>query len=54
MDIALLKKDVVSQLWLEYIKTTEYKNGATKAIPSHFKIVELREKEGLKMIYRLA
>lgn len=51
MDTALLKRDVISQLWSEYIKTAEYKSGATKAIPSHFKIVELREKEGLKIIY---
>jgi hypothetical protein len=51
MDTALLKRDVISQLWSEYIKTAEYKSGATMAIPSHFKIVELREKEGLKIIY---
>lgn len=51
MDTALLKADVIPQLWSEYTKTVEYKNGAAKAIPAHLQIVELREKEGLKMIY---
>lgn len=51
MDIALLRKDVISQLWAEYRKTHEYRSGLTKAIPPHHIIVEKREKLGLKMIY---
>lgn len=52
MDIALPKEYVIDKLWRDYLKTKEYKKGLTKAIPSHFFLVEKLEKQGLTLIYK--
>ncbi|KKS14320.1 MAG: Filamentation induced by cAMP protein Fic [Candidatus Daviesbacteria bacterium GW2011_GWB1_41_5] len=53
MDVALTQDDVVEPLWLAYKKTSQYRQGLNKAIPSHYPLVEEQEKLGLKSIYNL-
>lgn len=52
MEVALTREEVVADLWTEYKKTREYKEGAVMAIPSHHPLVEQREVEGLRTIYK--
>lgn len=52
MEIALLEEEVVTQLWMAYKKTPQYRSGLNKAIPSDHKLVIANEKEGLMSIYR--
>lgn len=52
MDIALIKDNVTNSLWSSFVKTKEYRNGQTEAIPPHHQIVESQERFGLKGIYQ--
>jgi Fic family protein len=52
MEVALIPDEVVSDLWAEYKRTKEFKEGNTEAIPAHHLLVENREAEGLRSIYK--
>ena len=52
MEEALPRDIAHPNLWQEYIKTREYKEGQREAIPAHHKLVEKRERDGLRAIYR--
>lgn len=52
MELPLLQEEVVPDLWTAYQKTKEYRAGANRAIPPHHALVERREVEGLRSIYK--
>jgi cell filamentation protein, protein adenylyltransferase len=52
MELPLLQDEAVPNLWTAYKKTKEYKAGFNKAIPEHHELVERREVEGLRSIYK--
>lgn len=47
----LLKEEVVPQLWMAYVKTSEYKSGEIKAIRRNHSLIKAAEGKGLELIY---